>query len=81
MPKLQYVSPLDKHTDAKHSVTKFVKKIYEKIVKDSLISKMEHQFSPFISAYRKSCSTEQVLYLIWLLDDRRKKLEIMYVSF
>ena len=31
MPKLQYVSPLDKHTDAKHSVTKFVKKFMKKL--------------------------------------------------
>ena len=48
-------------------------KIYEKIFKDFLISKMEHHFSSFISAYRKSFSTEHVL--IRLLQDWRNKLD------
>ena len=34
---------------------------------------MEHHFSPFISAYRKSSSTEHVL--IRLLEDSRNKLD------
>ena len=34
---------------------------------------MEHHFSPFISAYRKSFSTEHVL--IRLLEDWRNKLD------
>ena len=34
---------------------------------------MEHHFSPFISAYRKSFSAEHVL--IRLLEDRRNKLD------
>ena len=49
------VSPLDKHADDKYSVTNFqpvsvlntFSKTYEKIVKDFLISKMEHHFSLF----------------------------------
>ena len=69
------VSPLDKHADDKYSVTNFqpvsvlntFSKTYEKIVKDFLISKMEHHFSLFISGYCKSFSTEHVL--IRLLED------------
>ena len=78
--KIECVSPLDKHTDGKYSVTNVrlinlintFSKIYEKVGKDFLISKMEHHFSPFISAYRKSFSTEHVL--IRLLEDWRNKL-------
>ena len=78
--KIECVSPLDKHTDGKYSVTNvrpinlinIFSKIYEKVGKDFLISKMEHHFSPFISAYRKSFSTEHVL--IRLLEDWRNKL-------
>ena len=73
--KITCVSPLDKHTGDKYSVTNFrpvnvlntFSKIYEKIVKDFLMSKIEHHFSLFISAYRKSFSTEHVL--IRLLED------------
>ena len=51
--KIACVSPLDKHTNDKYSVTNFrpvsvlnaFSKIYQKIVKDFLISKMEHHFS------------------------------------
>ena len=79
--KIACVSPLDKRTEDKYSVTNFrpvsvsntFSNIYEKIVKDFLISKMEHHFSPFISAYRKSFSTEHVL--IRLLEDWRNKLD------
>ena len=79
--KIACVSPLDKHTDDKYSVTNFrpvstlntFSKINEKIVKDSLISKMEHPFSPFISVYHKSFSTEHVL--IRLLEEWRNKLD------
>ena len=53
--KIACVSPLDKHTDDKYSVTNFqpvnvlytFSKTYERIVKDFLISKMKHHFSPF----------------------------------
>ena len=79
--KIACVSPLDKHTDDNYSVTNFrsvsvlntFSKIYEKIVKDFLISKMEQNFSPFLSAYRKSFSTEHVL--IRLSEDWRNKLD------
>ena len=79
--KIACVSPLDKLTDDKYSVTNFppvsvlnaFSKNHEKIVKGFLISKIEHHFSPFISAYRKSFSTEHVL--IRLLEDWRNKLD------
>ena len=79
--KIAYVSPLDKRTEDKYSVTNFrpvsvsntFSNIYEKIVKDFLINKMEHHFSPFISAYRKSFSTEHVL--MRLFEDWRNKLD------
>ena len=64
--KIVCVSPLDKHTDDKYSVSNFLpisvsfSKIYEKIVKDLLISKMEHHCSLFISAYGKPFSTEHI---------------------
>ena len=73
--KIACVSPIDKHTNDKYSWTNFrpvnvlntFSKLYEKIVKDFLISEMERHFSPFISAHRKSFSTEYVL--IRLLED------------
>ena len=79
--KIACALPLDKHTDDKYSVTTFrpvsilstFSKLYEKIVKDFLISKMEYHFSPFISADRISLSIEHVL--IRLLKDRRNKLD------
>ena len=79
--KIACVSSLDKHTDDKYSVTNFrpvsvlntFSKNYEKIVKNFLISKMKQNFSPFLSAYRKSFSTEHVL--IRLLEDWRNKLD------
>ena len=69
--QIAFVSPLDKYTDDKHFVTNFqpgsVLNIFSKIYEKSfLISKMEHHFSPFISTYRNSFSTEHVL--IALLD-------------
>ena len=79
--KIVCLSSLDKHTDDKQSVTNFrpvsvlntFSKIYEKIVKYFLINKMEHSFSPSLSAYRRSFSTEHVL--IRLLEDWRNKLD------
>ena len=75
--KIASVSPLNEHTDDKYSVTNFwplsvlntFSQIFEKIVKDFLISKMEHHFSSFISVYRKSFSTEHVLLRFLELDE------------
>ena len=60
---------MDKNTDDKYSVTNFrpvsvlntFPKMYEKIVKYFMIGKMKQNFSPFLSAYRKSFSAEHVL--------------------
>ena len=79
--KIACVSPLDKHTDDKYSVTNFrpvsvlntFSKISENVVKGFLISKMEHHFLPFISAYHKSFRTEHVL--IRYLEDWRNNLD------
>ena len=57
--KISCVSLLDKYIDDKSSVTSFrpvnvlniFSKIYEKIIKDFLIRKMEHHFSPSISDF------------------------------
>ena len=56
--KIACISPLDKHTDNKYSVTNFrpvsvlntFPKIYEKIVRYFLITKIGQHFSPFVSA-------------------------------
>ena len=79
--KISCVSPLDKHTDDKYSVTNFrpvsilntFSKIYEKIVKYFLISKVKHNFSPFLFTFHKSFSNEHVL--IRLLEDWRNNLD------
>ena len=55
------------------SVSSIFSKMYEKIVKNFLISKVEHYFSPFISTFRKSLSIEYVF--IRLLEDWRNKLD------
>ena len=62
--KIACVSPLDKHKDDNFRPVKVLNtfsKTLEKIAKKFFISKMEHRFLPFISAYRKSFSTEHVL--------------------
>ena len=48
-------------------------KIYEKLIKNQLVSYFDKYFSPFISAYRKSYSTQQLL--IRLLEEWSEKLD------
>ena len=45
-------------------------KIYEKVIKDQLVSGLERYFSPFISAYRKRYCTQHVL--IRLVEEWRE---------
>ena len=52
-------------------------KIYEKVIKNQLVSYFDKYFSPLISAYRKSYSTQQVL--IHLLEEWRKKLDENFI--
>ena len=48
-------------------------KIYEKVIKDQLVSGLERYFSPFISAYRKRFCTQHVL--IRLVEEWREWLD------
>ena len=43
------------------SILNAFSKIYEKVIKNQLVPYFDKYFSPFISTYRKSCSTQQVL--------------------
>ena len=55
------------------SVLNTFSKIYEKALKQQLISHLDKTLSIFISAYRKSYSTQHVL--INLVEDWREKLD------
>ena len=78
--KVASVVPLDKGKPDKYdvlnsrpvSILNAFSKIYEKVIKNQLASYLDKYFFPFISAYRKSCSTQQVL--IRLLQEWREKL-------
>ena len=64
------VSPLDKHTDNKYSVSNFCpvtilkifSKMYEKVLKNMLVEKMNDHFSPFVAAYRENYNTQHVFF-------------------
>ena len=79
--KIAPVVPVDKGKPDKYDVLSYrpvsilnvFSKIYEKVIKNQLMSYFEKYFSPFISAYRKSYSTQQVL--IRLLEEWREKLD------
>ena len=59
--KIVSVTPLDKRKPNKNEISNFrpvnivntFSKIYEKVIKDQLVSGLGKYFSPFISAYRK----------------------------
>ena len=59
--KIASVIPLDKCKPNKNEISNFrpvnllntFSKIYEKVIKDQLVSGLDKYFSPFISAYRK----------------------------
>ena len=75
--KVASVFPLDKHTDNKYSVSNFrpvsvlniFSKMYEKVLKNMLVEKMNDHFSPFVAAYRENYNTQHVL--IRLLEEWR----------
>ena len=83
--KVASVVPLDKGKPDKYDVLNYrpvsilnaFSKIYEKVIKNQLASYLDKYFSPFISAYRKSYSTQQVL--IRLLEEWREKLDKNFV--
>ena len=67
--KIASVIPLDKGKPNKNEISNFrpvsilntFSKIYEKVIKDQLVSGLDKYLSPFISAYRKRYSTQHVL--------------------
>ena len=59
------------------SIVNVFSKIYEKVIKNQFMSYFEKCVSPFISAYRKSYSTQQVL--IRLLEEWREKLDKNFI--
>ena len=73
--KVASAVPLDKGKPDKCDVLNYrlisilnaFSKIYEKVIKNQLASYLDKYFSPFISAYRKSYSTKQIL--IRLLEE------------
>ena len=84
--KIASVVPVDKGKPDKYDVLSYrpvsilnvFSKIYEKVIKNQLMSYFEKYFSPFISAYRKSYSTQQVL--ICLLEEWREKLDKKFLT-
>ena len=84
--KIASVVPLDKGKPDKYdiflnyrpvSILNAFSKIYEKVIKNQLASYLDKYFSPFISAYRKSYSTQQVL--IRLLEEWIEKLDKNFI--
>ena len=67
--KTASVIPLDKGKPNKNEMSNFrpvsvlntFSKIYERVVKDQIVRGMEKYFSPFLSAYRKNCSSQNIL--------------------
>ena len=59
------------------SVLNTFSKIYEKVIKDQIVCGMEKYFSPFLSAYRKNYSSQNIL--ISLTEEWRKKLDNNFV--
>ena len=51
--------------------------IYERVIKDQIVCGMEKYFSPFLSAYRKNYSSQNIL--ISLTEEWRKKLDNNFV--
>ena len=82
--KIASLIPFDKGKSNKNEISSFrpvsilntFSKIYEKVIKDQLISGLDKYLSPFISAYRKRYSTQHVLTR--LVEEWRKRLDNNY---
>ena len=69
MPKSPWLFRLTKVNQTKNEISNFMSvsilntfaKIYEKVIKDEVVSGLDKYFLPFISAYRKVYSTQHVL--------------------
>ena len=59
------------------SILNTFSKIYEKVIKDQLVSGLDKYLSPFISAYRKGYSTQHVLTR--LVEEWRERLDNNYI--
>ena len=83
--KIPSVIPVDKGKPDKYDVLNYrpvsiqntFSKIYEKVIKNQLVSCFDKYLSPFISAYRKNYSTQQVL--VRLLEEWREKLDENFI--
>ena len=83
--KTASVIPLDKGKPNKNEMSNFrpvsvlntFSKIYERVIKDQIVHGMEKYFSPFLSAYRKNYSSQNIL--ISLTEEWRKKLDNNFV--
>ena len=83
--KIASVIPLDKGKPNKNEVSNFrpvsilntFSKIYEKVIKDQLVSGLDKYLSPFISVYRKGYSTQHVLTR--LVEEWGERLDNNYI--
>ena len=83
--KTASVIPLDKGKSNKNEMSNFrpvsvlntFSKIYERVIKDQIVCGMEKYFSPFLSAYKKNYSSQNIL--ISLTEEWRKKLNNNFV--
>ena len=83
--KTASVIPLDKGKPNKNEMSNFrpvsvlntFSKIYERVIKDRKVRGMVKCFSPFLSAYRKNYSSQNIL--ISLTEEWRKKLDNNFV--
>ena len=83
--KTASVIPLDKGKPNKNemsnirpvSVLNTFSKIYERVIKDQIVCGMEKYFSPFLSAYRKNYSSQNIL--ISLTEEWRKNFSNNFV--
>ena len=79
--KIAAVSPADKGTDNKNSISNFrpvsvlsvFSKIFKAVIKNQLALYLENIFSPFLSAYGENYSTQHVL--IRLVEEWKKHLD------
>ena len=69
LPKIAAVSPIDKGTGNKNSISNFrpaivlsvFSKIFKAVIKNRLVLYLENIFSPYLSTYRENYSTQLVL--------------------
>ena len=59
------------------SVLNTFSQVYESVIKDQIVCGLEKYFSPFLFAYRKNYSSQNIL--ISLIEDWRKNLDNNFV--